>query len=78
MFFWRDRTGHEIDLLIEKADLLYPVETKSGHTMFTDMLDGLLWWTKLAGLPPDAGTLAYGGAEAFTRNKVPVRPWFSV
>jgi hypothetical protein len=46
--------------------------------MSTDMLDGLLWWTKIAGLPPDAGTLVYGGTEVFTRNKVPVRPWFSV
>jgi len=41
------------------------------------LLDGLLWWSKLADLPPDAGTLVYGGDEAFTRNKVPVRPWFA-
>jgi len=78
LFFWRDRTGHEVDLLIEKATLLYPVEIKSGNTMSPDMLDGLLWWAKLAGLPPDAATLIYGGDDAFTRNKVAVRPWFSV
>jgi hypothetical protein len=42
------------------------------------MLDGLFWWAKLADLPPDAGTLVYGGDEAFTRNTVPVRPWFAV
>ena len=78
IFFWRDRTGHEIDLLIEKANLLYPVEIKSGSTMSPDMLDGLLWWAKLAGVPPDAGTLVYGGTEAFTRNKVPIRPWFAI
>jgi predicted AAA+ superfamily ATPase len=78
LFFWRDRTGHEVDLLIEKATLLYPVEIKSGNTMSPDMLEGLLWWAKLAGLPPDAATLIYGGDDAFTRNKVSVRPWFSV
>ncbi len=78
IFFWRDRTGHEIDLLIEEGNLLHPVEIKSGNTMSPDMLDRLLWWTKLAGLPPDAGTLVYGGDEAFTRNKVPVRPWFAI
>ena len=70
LFFWRDRTGHEIDLLIEESGLLYPVEIKSGHTMSPDMLDGLLWWTKLAGLPPDAATLVYGGNDAFTRQGV--------
>jgi uncharacterized protein len=78
LFFWRDRTGHEVDLLIEKATLLYPVEIKSGNTMSPDMLDGLLWWANLAGVPSDTGTLVYGGNEAFTRNKVPVRPWFAV
>ena len=78
IFFWRDRTGHEVDLLIERANLLYPVEIKSGKTMSPDMLNGLFWWTKLAELPPEAGTLVYGGDEAFTRNKVPVRPWFAV
>jgi len=78
LFFWRDRTGHEIDLLIEESGLLYPVEIKSGHTMSPDMLDGLLWWTKLAGLPPNTATLVYGGNDAFTRADVAVRPWFAV
>ena len=78
LFFWRDRTGHEVDLLIEEANLLYPVEIKSGNTMSPDMLDGLLWWTNLAGLPPDAATLIYGGDEAFKQKNVAVRPWFAV
>lgn len=78
IFFWRDRTGHEIDLLIEEAGLLSPVEIKSGNTMSSDMLDGLLWWSRLAGVPPDAGTLVYGGDDSFTRNAVPVRPWFAI
>jgi hypothetical protein len=78
LFFWRDRTGHEVDLLIEEAGLLSPVEIKSGNTMSSDMPDGLLWWAKLADLPPEAGILVYGGDEAFTRNTVPVRPWFAV
>jgi uncharacterized protein len=78
MFFWRDRTGHEVDLLIQEANLLYPVEIKSGNTMSPDMLEGLLWWTNLAGLPPDAATLVYGGDEAFTRRNVAVCPWFAV
>jgi len=78
LFFWRDRTGHEVDLLIEEANLLYPVEIKSGNTMSPDMLDGLLWWTDLAGLPPDVATLVYGGDEIFEQKNVAVRPWFAV
>ena len=51
LFFWRDRTGHEIDLLIDEAGKLFPVEIKSSQTVSGDMLDGLKWWLNLAGQP---------------------------
>ncbi len=78
VYFWRDRTGHEIDLVIEEAGELYPVEIKSGATLSADMLGSLLWWTTLAGRPPESATLAYGGTDHLTRQKVAVRPWFGV
>ena len=78
LFFWRDRTGHEIDLVIEEAGELYPVEIKSGSTLSSDMLDSLLWWTTLSGRHPESATLVYGGTDHLTRRKVAVRPWFAV
>ena len=36
VYFWRDRTGHEIDLLIEHDSEPYPVEIKSGETVVSD------------------------------------------
>lgn len=78
LFFWRDRTGHEIDLLIEEAGSLHPVEIKSSQTPSPDMVKGLLWWTKLAGQPQESATLVYGGEEAFTLESVSYCPWFAV
>jgi len=78
LFFWRDRTGHEIDLLIEAGEALFPVEIKSAQTHSAEMLEGLLWWTKLAGVPAGSATLVYAGHEAFTRRDIAVRPWFAV
>jgi hypothetical protein len=75
---WRDQTGHEIDLLIEEGGALYPVEIKSGATVASDMFDRLRWWSRLAGSWAGAATLVYGGAEAYERSGVAVRPWFSV
>ena len=37
IYFWRDQTGHEIDLLIEEGTTLFPVEIKSGATVAGDM-----------------------------------------
>lgn len=78
LFFWRDRTGHEIDLLIEESGRLYPVEIKSSHTMSPELLDGLLWGTNLAGLPANTATLVYGGTDALIRTDMAVRPWFAI
>jgi hypothetical protein len=33
LFFWRDRSGHEVDLLVEQGATLTPVEIKSGRTV---------------------------------------------
>ena len=76
--FWRDHTGHEVDLLIEEAQELFPVEIKSSETISRDMLEGLEWWCRLAGRSPSTAALIYGGAEAYTRSEIAVRPWFSV
>ena len=78
LFFWRDRTGHEIDLLIEEANNLFAVEIKSGQTVSSDMLSGLRWWCNLSGRPLESATLIHGGNESYTRSGIAVRPWFAV
>ncbi len=78
LFFWRDKTGHEVDLLIEEAGELFPVEIKSGQTIATDMFDSLKWWCRLADRSYDAAALVYGGDDFRTQDEIRVRPWFSV
>jgi len=78
LYFWRDRTGHEVDLVIEEAGQLFPVEIKSGQTVTTDMLAGLRWWCDLSGRALETATLVHGGADSYTRGGVAVRPWFGV
>jgi len=48
LFFWRDSTGHEVDILMDLGDRLVPVEVKSGQTVAADATDNLIWWTNLA------------------------------
>lgn len=62
-FFWRDNTGHEVDLLVEQGTTLLPVEVKSGETLHPEFYDGLEWFAQVAGLPADAGLLVHGGAR---------------
>jgi len=73
--FWRDRSGHEVDVLVEKGGHLRPIEIKSGQTITRDQLAGLRHWLDLAGGEATAPTLIYGGDTAATRHAIEILPW---
>lgn len=74
-YFWRDSNGNEIDLLIEWAGGLKPVEIKSGQTLNRDFFTGLERWTALAGDLARSPTLIYGGKGENQRKAVRVLGW---
>jgi len=79
LYFWRDRSGHEVDVLIERGDALVPVEIKSGQTVAPDFFTGLDEWRRIAG--GEAGHdawLVYGGDREQTRQGARVIPWRAI
>ena len=78
LYFWRDRTGHEIDLVIEHDGEPYPVEVKSAETVVSAMTAGLRWWCRHAGIDTDRATLLYAGRDHQRRDGIDVRPWFAI
>lgn len=75
LYFWRDSAGHEVDILIDRADKLLPVEIKSGQTVASDFFDGLKKFQKLADNSAGNATLIYGGAQVQNREIINVVPW---
>ena len=75
LFFWRDSTGHEIDLLIETSGALVPFEIKSGETFNESFLDGLFYWQKLSGVNNDNATVLFGGNRKMKYKGINVIPW---
>ena len=78
LYFWRDRTGHEIDLVIEHDGEPHPVEIKSAETVVSAMTAGLRWWCRHAGVDTDRATLLYAGHDHQRRDGIDVRPWFAI
>lgn len=74
-YFWRDRTGHEIDCVIEYGGKLITIEIKSGKTIKTNFLEGLEYWQKLTGSSPENSYLVYGGGENQKRSIGQVCGW---
>lgn len=76
MYYWRDSQGHEVDLIIEDGEKLFPVEIKSTQTLSGSILDGLNYWRDLD--KSDGGMLIYAGTENYTRSGIQVRSWAAV
>lgn len=75
LHFWRDSTGHEIDILIEQGEELTALEVKSGQTVASDFFSGLRYWRGLVGDPSAPAALVYGGDRSFTREGITVYRW---
>ena len=78
LYFWRDHKGHEVDLLMEQAETLVPVELKSGQTIASDFFDGLQKFQALAGSEATTGYLLYGGAASQKRGVAEVVAWLHI
>lgn len=63
-FFWRDNIGNEVDLLIERAGVLQPIECKSGATFQPEWLRALLTWQRHAASLHQAEPMLICGAPA--------------
>lgn len=70
IFFWRDKTGHEIDCIIELSiQEAIPVEIKAGRTIAGDYFKNLQYWNKLSGQSPDRSFIVYGGDQNQNRSE---------
>lgn len=66
LFYWRDKTGHEIDLIIDKGNLLTPIEIKSSKTINSDFFKNLKYWNHLSKM--NKAVLIYSGIQEQNRS----------
>lgn len=73
LYFWRDSLGTEIDLLVEQANSLLPIEIKSGQTITDDYFKSMSAWLRISGM--EKGWVIYAGDEKQVRsNGITVLP----
>jgi uncharacterized protein len=48
IYFWRDSTGHEVDLLIDMGTHIKIVEMKAGMTIMPEMFKTLEWFETIS------------------------------
>ncbi len=74
LYYWRDKTGHEIDLIVDKSGDLLPVEIKSGKTITDEFFKNLDYWRILSGVKRSL-VLYAGNSKQKRSNGIEVYPW---
>lgn len=75
LYFWRNNTGLEIDVLADIGARLMPIEIKSGATVASDWFKSIEQWLNLAGKDAEDAFIVYGGGQPFQQGRVRVLPW---
>ncbi len=74
LYFWRDKTGHEVDVLGIEGGNINAVEIKSGLTVTEEAFAGLDYWGRIS-RKPGKRRLVYGGREKQERKKAMLVGW---
>ncbi len=75
LFYWRDKTGNEVDILIDKAGKLTAMELKAGETVSTDFFKGIEYFSAL-NTKTVQKIIVYGGKQEQQRSSgIIVKPW---
>lgn len=79
LYFWRDQTGNEIDLLIHRGKDAFPIEIKLSQSTQSDFKKTIMHWFSLETNPASNGAIIYSGDSAqYITTPVPFIPWFMI
>jgi len=75
LYFWRDRTGNEVDCLLEIGQAILPIEIKSARTYNPEYTAGVQKFFTFSNLTK--GLVLYSGDQAVgISSAIPVIPWW--
>lgn len=78
LYFWRDRTGNEIDLLVDIGGQLHPTEIKSSQTIHPNFFKNLHYFNKISENEASLATLIYGGDLNQNRSNGNIKSWNNI
>jgi predicted AAA+ superfamily ATPase len=73
LYYFRDNTGNEIDILIDNGKKIIPVEIKSAQSVAPGFFKNLDFWEKLTGTKE--GYIVYGGIESNSSRLKKIISW---
>lgn len=75
LYYWRDKTGNEIDFIRETGNKTIIIEAKAGKTIHENFFSGFKLWNKVSNNKADHSYLIYGGESRQKRSIATILPW---
>lgn len=77
-YFWRDKTGHEVDYLLQAGTDVAAFECKASQTLSGDHFKNLQGYIERRGPLTTKGCLVYGGDGIAERKGINTIPWWRI
>jgi uncharacterized protein len=74
-YYWREKDGKEVDLIINKGRQISAIEVKLGQTFSSKQVENLLYYKKVSEETTVELQLVYGGDENQNRSNYDVVSW---
>lgn len=75
LYYWRDKTGNEVDVVLESANKLTAIELKAGETISLDYFKGIEYFASVTN-QVQKKILIYNGTDTQERkNNTSIFPW---
>jgi hypothetical protein len=74
LYYWRDKTGREINVIVDEGEALIPIEIKSGATVSSDYFKNIRYWRNLSHATR-AFVLYDGDTKQHRSDGTSVVPW---
>ena len=79
LYFWRDKTGNEVDLVVDMGTTLFPIEIKASKTYHKKLKSSISAWLDLEGNNALKGLVLYRGENIIGKAKrVSIVPWWDL
>ena len=78
LYFWRDQTQNEIDLLIYDGRKSFPIEIKFSQVFHSDFKKIIEQWMTIENNPAKAGAVIYCGENLNTTHSIPAYSWYTL
>lgn len=78
LFFFRDRSDNEVDLILDYGTEVVPIEIKSGSTVHNSFFKGLDYYSKLNPTEDQKTYLIYAGDDSYNHGPHKVLSWKNI